>query len=479
MDLAYATSIDASTQSGIAFAPNVTPGTFNDPPSPVDPLESTLFPPNDATRKGHAKKRDGNHIPRPPNAFILFRSSFIKNQHVSSEVETNHSTLSKIIGMTWQSLPNDERQIWHAKAKLALDEHKKKYPGYTFQPLHAKSKGTGEKRKVREVGPKDIKRCARIAELLVEGLKGDDLNYAIAEFDKTHVPEIITRFEAPITARSFRRSSSVPPPEPESKPSKKFLRASPAPALKKRSVSTEPIMSFTDMYSDCQSPSSSQSDFDAASEYYYDLPSSPIASTSSQMPPTTPSFDFSTFSFDSSSQAAPLDSYDPLMSGSQESVYDHYPQQHSQCMSQNTNTIPSPSHLTVNTSFYSGYPSNDYEYSPMSSVPGTPHDFSAQQSCASFAGVDFSDLPPLVDPSLIADPSMDFFADMPVSATYSTGVSPMYSSPACHYPTGVEYTPVTKPGFSHYEKPGYAQVHYGGIPSSYLAAHHQIPAYGL
>lgn len=39
-----------------------------------------------------------NYIPRPPNAFILFRSSFIRSQNVPGRVEGNHSTLSKIIG---------------------------------------------------------------------------------------------------------------------------------------------------------------------------------------------------------------------------------------------------------------------------------------------------------------------------------------------------------------------------------------------
>jgi len=39
-----------------------------------------------------------SYIPRPPNAFILFRSSFIRSEKISGKVEGNHSTLSKIIG---------------------------------------------------------------------------------------------------------------------------------------------------------------------------------------------------------------------------------------------------------------------------------------------------------------------------------------------------------------------------------------------
>ncbi|EAU83886.2 hypothetical protein CC1G_11980 [Coprinopsis cinerea okayama7 len=203
------------SSGGIAFAPNVTPTTFNDPPPPIanddDGPESMLFPAHDEDalqpRKTSRKKPD-NYIPRPPNAFILFRSAFIRSQHVSTGVETNHSTLSKIIGMTWQNLPNEERQVWHRKAKLAEEQHRLKFPQYAFKPLHSKKKGG--KRKVREVGPKDQTRCAKIAELLVQGKKGKELDEAVKEFDKHHVPTIVTRFEAPITEQSFRRSSSEP-----------------------------------------------------------------------------------------------------------------------------------------------------------------------------------------------------------------------------------------------------------------------------
>ena len=60
-------------------------------------FEGPLPAQGDAVRP-HGKKRDASYIPRPPNAFILFRSSFIKSQQVPGKVEGNHSTLSKIVG---------------------------------------------------------------------------------------------------------------------------------------------------------------------------------------------------------------------------------------------------------------------------------------------------------------------------------------------------------------------------------------------
>lgn len=246
--LTWTLPLEPASPQSIAFAPNVTPITFNEPPHTVETtFEPVLFPTPTAEcssrRPTHSKKRPDDHIPRPPNAFILFRSSFIKSQHVSTGVETNHSTLSKIIGLTWQNMPHDERQIWHAKAKKALEDHRRKWPQYAFRPSHTKAKGGTEKRKVREVEPKDMKRCAKIAELLVEGKKGQELEHAIQEFDRTHVPEVVTRFEAPITARAYRRSSSAPIDNPETK--KPFLSSSPAPRRVVRSTSSHPSLSST------------------------------------------------------------------------------------------------------------------------------------------------------------------------------------------------------------------------------------------
>ncbi|KAF9049361.1 hypothetical protein BDZ89DRAFT_886149, partial [Hymenopellis radicata] len=72
------------------------------------------------------------YIPRPPNAFILFRSAFIRSNRITGRVEGNHSTLSRIIGAVWRSLPPHEREEWEAKARVALDEHKRRYPDWRF-----------------------------------------------------------------------------------------------------------------------------------------------------------------------------------------------------------------------------------------------------------------------------------------------------------------------------------------------------------
>ncbi|KAJ7903654.1 hypothetical protein B0H14DRAFT_3421844 [Mycena olivaceomarginata] len=306
-------------ESGIGFAPNLTENTFADLPPlvdapdvpPVSPCESFIFADevSPARRVPHTRKKSDNHIPRPPNAFILFRSSFIKSQSVSTEVETNHSTLSKIIGLTWKNLPPEEREIWHAKATDAVAEHKRNFPTYAFRPKHPRGKkanpdGTPspKKRKVREVY-QDPQRCKKIAELLVEGKKGAELDRHIQEFDRHHVPEIVTRFEAPITARAYRRSSSVPTPNTDD--SRGFLSSLPASTTtssrrrRDRKARSASIFIDTDNLgtSDGQLTPVSFDSFSFQSKQECDLDS----------------FDFSSFSFSNVTSPAPSFGCDPLM----------------------------------------------------------------------------------------------------------------------------------------------------------------------
>lgn len=103
--------IPTPSPRNVTFAPNVTPGTYvesdsastddSEPPSPAD----ALFPPSESPapapsrrRVPPGKRRSQGYIPRPPNAFMLFRADFVRQKHVPGSIETNHGSLSKIIG---------------------------------------------------------------------------------------------------------------------------------------------------------------------------------------------------------------------------------------------------------------------------------------------------------------------------------------------------------------------------------------------
>lgn len=173
--------------------------------SPVDFTDSPDYPATQTPdRVSHGKKRDASYIPRPPNAFILFRSSFIRSQQVPEKVEGNHSTLSKIIGKYWKTLPREEREVWEAKALVAQAEHRKRYPDWRFRPganalaklkvkdgpgianrrrsTQSTKKGRGNAESKKKNKSKD-ERCSMIADLLVEGKKGAELESALRNWE--------------------------------------------------------------------------------------------------------------------------------------------------------------------------------------------------------------------------------------------------------------------------------------------------------
>ncbi|KAJ6608032.1 high mobility group box domain-containing protein [Mycena sp. CBHHK59/15] len=111
-----------------AFAPPVFA------PSPVLPPSAPAAAARGTPGASGRGRRAPSYIPRPPNAFILFRSSFIRSQNVPGRVEGNHSTLSKIIGKYWKTLPPDERARWEDRARAAQAEHRRRYPDWRFRP---------------------------------------------------------------------------------------------------------------------------------------------------------------------------------------------------------------------------------------------------------------------------------------------------------------------------------------------------------
>ncbi|KAJ7041803.1 hypothetical protein C8F04DRAFT_130481 [Mycena alexandri] len=183
------------------------------------PASSSVSPsspgsPSDSPNSDSPPSAPAAHIPRPPNAFILFRSSFIRAGAVPARVEPSHASLSAIAGLTWAALPPAEKAAWHRRAKEEREKHRERFPGYAFRPRNrttstssnnnsdgvggtdgegdsggTSSSGGGgvqekPKRRQREVPPADRPRNAHIASLLLTGLAGAALDEAIARFDQ-------------------------------------------------------------------------------------------------------------------------------------------------------------------------------------------------------------------------------------------------------------------------------------------------------
>ncbi|KAH9887968.1 hypothetical protein C8Q73DRAFT_711487 [Cubamyces lactineus] len=235
----------------LTFAPNVTPGTYVEadddmvgdasPPSPSTALFPPTAPQNAPTRRRlpPGKRLSQGYIPRPPNAFMLFRANFVRQKHVPGSIETNHGSLSKIIGNCWRALPLEEKKYWEIEAKKAKAAHKERYPHYRFRPVHNKKKkaeaaaavsdaasqleGGVKRRDKLPTLPAEEERCEAVAQLLLEGKKGEELAEAVRQLDMARAlsrPEsaasgafpVDPYTQPPVPLYLQRRPSSVPPP---------------------------------------------------------------------------------------------------------------------------------------------------------------------------------------------------------------------------------------------------------------------------
>ncbi|KAF8205172.1 hypothetical protein K438DRAFT_1757163 [Mycena galopus ATCC 62051] len=225
----------------LTFAPNVTPISYTAPsptpspfgspslttdmPLPLFPPSATPAPPPTRKRVPPGKRRSQGYIPRPPNAFMLFRADFVRQKHVPGSIETNHGSLSKIIGNCWRSLPLPEKHTWEVKAKHAKAEHKLKYPDYKFRPVHNKrgagpaptaqpaSRSTsGNAGKNGPLSPQeDERRCEEVAALLLQGKKGEELAWALRDLDSRRQVEHTHSSSSPVPV-PYHQNSKFPHP---------------------------------------------------------------------------------------------------------------------------------------------------------------------------------------------------------------------------------------------------------------------------
>ncbi|CAK7199544.1 hypothetical protein SEUCBS139899_002224 [Sporothrix eucalyptigena] len=71
------------------------------------------------------------HIPRPPNAWIIYRSQ--KSKEIRKELP--HATagyISTVVSRMWKLEPRETRLWYNAKAIEAHRLHKEMYPGYKY-----------------------------------------------------------------------------------------------------------------------------------------------------------------------------------------------------------------------------------------------------------------------------------------------------------------------------------------------------------
>ncbi|PBK87507.1 hypothetical protein ARMGADRAFT_938769, partial [Armillaria gallica] len=70
------------------------------------------------------------HIPRPRNAFIFFRSHYLR---VHRE-EENQNVISCAAGEAWHALSAEGKEPFRELARLEKERYKEEYPWYNYSP---------------------------------------------------------------------------------------------------------------------------------------------------------------------------------------------------------------------------------------------------------------------------------------------------------------------------------------------------------
>ncbi len=101
---------------------------FSSPSVAIDASSPHTSPP----RGRNAIRRDPAYVPRPRNAFMLFRIDFnARKQNQTGNLA--QKDVSRLAGAYWRKLPETKKQIYKDMANREREIHKAKYPSYSYK----------------------------------------------------------------------------------------------------------------------------------------------------------------------------------------------------------------------------------------------------------------------------------------------------------------------------------------------------------
>jgi hypothetical protein len=179
------------------------------PKSLIDYLEAyhDFSPALEAQRSGKASSRGGKpKVPRPVNAFILFR----KDRHPALKKDNptlHNNDISIILGKEWKNTPEDVKGAYKARAERIKQQHALDNPGYQYAPRKPgeKKRRMTKKKLARMRSANSINDIADLVRTDTEGVLPSDLD------SEDEMPEPKTKRSAPTAEDliSSRRSQNA------------------------------------------------------------------------------------------------------------------------------------------------------------------------------------------------------------------------------------------------------------------------------
>ncbi|CCM04507.1 uncharacterized protein FIBRA_06688 [Fibroporia radiculosa] len=168
------------------------------------------------------RERDPDWVPRPPNAFIIFRAEYSRRHAQANKggESTTEKTLSKRAAEAWKTLTAEHKQPYKIRAELERQEHAKKHPDYRYKPRRRAAdlqKGLGSMTRREQVElfvERTISRTSSLSEC--DDASCDYMSpsspTSLTSSSSPEPPETPLRDSSPvIPLRDEPRSSSMPP----------------------------------------------------------------------------------------------------------------------------------------------------------------------------------------------------------------------------------------------------------------------------
>ncbi|KAJ3477888.1 hypothetical protein NLI96_g10152 [Meripilus lineatus] len=181
----------------------------------------------DEEASGTGPTRRKKRVPRPPNAFMLFRAKLV-NERLPAELPNRQQMVSVVAGQAWHVLDNQRKDRWKELARTIQTLHMEKYPDYKFSPTRkSNSAKGGDQDSTTPPGktPEEYQRHLRETYLHIIGPAVTPTRARKAKSKKTKK-----------TQGSKIALPSLPPPSPPSSSPPSRRLASPAPSLPSNDV---------------------------------------------------------------------------------------------------------------------------------------------------------------------------------------------------------------------------------------------------
>ena len=140
------------------------PQSMSAPLAPLTEATHTAIAPSSDRRAQRNRNRDPSWIPRPRNAFIIFRCEYSREhaqgaQESQNDDDLNNAsvkTLSKRAAEAWKQLHPSERERYKILADREREEHARLYPHYRFRPMKRQVSVTRKDSCERSQSPKTV-----------------------------------------------------------------------------------------------------------------------------------------------------------------------------------------------------------------------------------------------------------------------------------------------------------------------------------